>query len=484
MKNLLLNVIILTLWSFSANGQNENNYYKYSQLSSIQYKNYRDSLKKYWECPNVFKNKSTQKEYESYWSERSGSLTKAIDNNDFIKDSILYPYLFQLTTELTKASPDLFPYPVFLLLDRSNIPNAYAIGEHIIAINAGLVMAAKSKEELSFYIAHELSHDLLRHTDNSMQQRAELVTSDDYKASLKNVLSSKYERYTRLKKIFESHSFDRRRHSRYNESEADSMAIVLMEKAGIPFDATFFLNLDTADNIYKQNLRMPATKHMEQMGLTWVVPSTSIKKGLSGKTISFKDTASNSDSLKTHPDCTERYQKTLSKNSKISNKTALPNKVYTQATYIAMVDMFINRNICHGMYRILQSKEMLSSQLPYDFLLDINMKSLLYASKQMDRFNTLRIQRKQDVCTTYFDFQELLSKIPETELENYCAKRKKMTQNYSKEQIAFLDYLEMLLSASVSSEFQKSIRKVAAEYKVNFPESPYIEHMTDFINKR
>lgn len=456
--------------------------YTYKDLSAQAYRNIKDSLVKSWKCPKVFEEKKIQKEYEVYWSERGDYLVKSIENNDFVKDSILYPYLNQLTNELIKASQELFPFPVHLLLDRSNIPNAYSVGAHFIAVNAGLVIASKSREELSFYIAHELSHDLLNHTDNAMRQRAELVTSDEYKASLKDVLHSKYERYSRLKKLLEDHSFDRSRHSRYNESAADSLAIRLLNKAGIAFDATFFLNLDTADNIYQRNLSETPRTHFERLGLANTEAFTRTNpKGLSGRTSGFKDTTHRADSLKTHPDCRERYNKNLSRNSPHLSKTPIPADIRAQAAHIAFLDMFMNRNIGHGIYRILQDKETLSAPLPHDFLLDICMQSLLYSSKRMDRFNTLRIEKKQDVCKTYFELQEMLSQISEKDLQTYCDQRLGIQLSPGKEQNAFLIYLDKAISAANTPDYQKTLRKLAMEYRNSYPDSPYLEYMKSFF---
>lgn len=92
-------------------------------------------------------------------------------------------------------------------------------------------------------IAHELSHNILSHADNSMKERAEWFTSKEYENSLNAVLDSKYERYTRLKKLFEGYSFDRSKHSRYHESDADSLAVVLLKNASISFNADFFFKV-------------------------------------------------------------------------------------------------------------------------------------------------------------------------------------------------------------------------------------------------
>ena len=77
-----------------------------------------------------------------------------------------------------------------------------------------------TREELALAIAHEMSHNILHHIENAMFQKAEWLSSDEYRQSLNAVLDSKYERLSRLKKTFEGYTFSRSRHQRYRESEA------------------------------------------------------------------------------------------------------------------------------------------------------------------------------------------------------------------------------------------------------------------------
>jgi hypothetical protein len=165
--------------------------------------------------------------------------------------------------------------------------------------------------------------NILDHTNGVMKERAEWLTSDEYKQSLNAVLDSKYERFTRLKKVVENYSFDRSRHQRYHETDADSLAVILMKNSKIPFKANFFLRLDSADLQYKQPLQYPLKDYFTAYNLpfeeSWTQQRT---KGLSTRNYSFKDTSTIRDSLKTHPDCPERYKKTLSFSDDIAKNHA------------------------------------------------------------------------------------------------------------------------------------------------------------------
>jgi len=106
-----------------------------------------------------------------------------------------------------------------------------------------MVYFARSREELALVLAHELSHNILNHR-KAPCGKGRWLSSEDYKKSVNAVLDSKYERLSRLKKVLEGFSFSRGRHQRYHESDADSLAIILLKKSNISFQAGFFLRLE------------------------------------------------------------------------------------------------------------------------------------------------------------------------------------------------------------------------------------------------
>src|SRR5581483_10894673 len=129
---------------------------------------------------------------------------------------------------ITDANHSLVPVKPFVLIDRSSSVNAYAVGSNVLAVNLGLITFSQTREELALAIAHEMSHNILHHVENAMQQKAEWLSSDEYRQSVSDVLNSKYERLSRLKKVLEGYTFSRNRHQRYHESEADSLAVLLL----------------------------------------------------------------------------------------------------------------------------------------------------------------------------------------------------------------------------------------------------------------
>jgi hypothetical protein len=414
----------LFFYSLPANDASaqQNGLYSYNDLSQTAYSRQKDSLEKFWVCPALYNEKSTQKKYKELWDARTVYIATAIDNNNYIKEQELYTYVNEILTSLTNSNKKLLKQQPLLLIDRSSAVNAYAIGGNIIAVNAGLICFAESREEIALVIAHELSHNILQHPDKSMREQAEYFTSPEYKQSLNDVLKEKYERYSRLKKVFQGYSIDRSRHHRYHEGDADSLAIVLLKNSGIGFDARFFLRLDSTDGQYKQPLRHPLkdyfASHDLQIAESWIQKKS---KGLSTRNYNFRDTVSMDDSLKTHPDCAARYAATAKASDAGIKLTPVPSPIKEKANRILIWNLFDNMSFTACLYRILLEKDKGSTDAWYDFMMHNILQGLYFADRQLNRFRAIGIVPKEYISKDYYALQTLLEQMPRDNLEQFCA---------------------------------------------------------------
>ena len=410
-------VLIFLILSLISDAQTHN-LYSYSDLSAFSLAKQKDSLKKAWDCPQLYKDKSTQKKYKEIWSARTDFVTSAIGANNYINDNEIYNYIEALISDLYKANPGLLIQKPLLLIDRSASVNAYAIGGNVIAVNLGLIAFSKSREEPAMAIAHELSHNILNHPENSMKQRAEWLTSDEYKDSLKAVLDSKYQRLTRLKKVMESYTFSRNRHSRYHESDADSLAIILLKNSHISFDPGFFLRLDSSDNEYSTPLKDPTKNYFASyhvlMEDDWFNQRS---KGLSSHTYNFNSSTVVVDSLKTHPDCVERYEKTKSEINITGKLTPVPTEIKERANKMLIWNIYDNLSLTESLYRIFLEKDKGNIDPWYDFMIYNVLSGLYYSNKQLNRFNAIGIKSKEFISKSYYELQNLLEQVPANTLE-------------------------------------------------------------------
>jgi hypothetical protein len=395
--------------------------YNYQDLSHAYYQKQKDSLTKAWVCPSLYKQKNTQKKYKEIWDERTSFLTAAIAGDNYIHDNEVYNYVDGIITQIVQANKQMIPVKPLLLIDRSSSANAYAIGNNVIAVNLGLIVFSRTREELSLVLAHELSHNVLTHPENAMKQRAEWLTSEDYQNSLNAVLDSKYERLSRLKKVLENYSFSRSKHQRYHESDADSLAIILLKKSNIAFNADFFLRLDSSDNLYQHHLKNPVKNYFTTYNLPFEDGWTKKRsKGLSTKAYNFKDTSGVEDSLKTHPDCVERYKKT--RQLTVSNATYnnIPAQIHDKANKMLIWNMYSNMTLTPCLYRIFLEKDNGNTDDWYDFMIANIINGLYYADREMHRFTAIGVTQKEFISKDYYELQTMLEQIPREQLEQYC----------------------------------------------------------------
>jgi Zn-dependent protease with chaperone function len=409
--------LLLTAGAYAQSGS----LYAYQDLSHFFYGKQRDSLKKAWVCPSSFKDKAAQKKYKEIWDERTDGILGAINEDAYVHDNEVYAYVDGILRQITDANRQLVPQKPFLLIDRSSSANAYAVGGNILAINLGLITFSATREELALAIAHEMSHNILRHVENAMYQKAEWLSSDEYKQSLNAVLDSKYERLSRLKKVLETYTFSRNRHQRYHESEADSLAIILLKKSNIAFQAGYFLHLDSSDLEYREPLKHSLKAFFTAYHLPYEDAWTQKRThGLSTHAYSFSDTSKLADSLKTHPDCADRYAKTRSLSTPNPHLTPIPASIQEKANKMLLWNLYTGVNLTPCLYRILLIKDKGNTDIWYDFMLSNIFAGLYYSDRMLNRFNAIGVVPKEVISKDYYALQTLLEQIPRDNLKQAC----------------------------------------------------------------
>lgn len=479
-KYALLVFAGILLFQLNAYSQ-EKAFSTYPDLSRFSFAKQKDSLRKAWTVPTVFKNKKTQSEYADIWKSRTDFLLDAIEGNDFVYNKEIIDYVNSIITDLIAANKSLIAVHPLLLIDRNESVNAYAIGGNVLAINLGLIAYVNTREELALIIAHELSHNILNHTETAMRQKAELLTSDEYNTSLKDVLNSKYGRLTKLKEVLQSYSFSRSRHTRYKESEADSMAIVLLGNAKIPFNANYFLRLDSTDNEYRTPLLKPAKTYFASFDLNlddqWFVKKS---KGLSSRNYNFSKGEDLTDSLKTHPECVERYNATKNLTSSIETYTPVPANIHGIADKMIVWNLYNNMNLTPALYRIMLIKDKGNKDPWYDVMVYNIFAGLYFADKNLARFNSIGVVPKELISKDYFATQTMLEQIPAVQLEADVKMMGSLPfwSTASVDSRGFKTFLTSLISGDDISKKQQAL--YSKEFLTNYPTSIFAEIANKF----
>ncbi len=478
MKLLLTTSIVLASFLFLTNDilAQESNFSKYDDLSKFSLAKQKDSIKKAWTVPAIYKNKETQKKYADIWNDRSDFLVNAMQANNFIHNKAIYNYVDAIIQQLRKSNPTVITAPLLLLIDRSESVNAYSIGNNVIAVNLGLLSFVQNREELALIIGHELAHNFLQHAENAMQQKAELLTSDEYKESLNDVLTSKYGRLSRLKEVLKGYSFSRSKHSRYKESEADSLAIVMLKNSNINFNAENFLRLDSADNEYKTELKSGVKNYFTSLNVPlddqWLVKKS---KGLSSRSYNFSKGEDLSDSLKTHPECKERYEQTKSLTTTAATYTPIPTDIRELADKMIVWNLYDNMSLTPALFRILLLRDNGAKDQWYDAMTFNIFAGLSYADKKLNRFNSIGVVPKESISKDYFTVQTLMEQIPADKLKETVKTMSGLSfwSTASADSKAFKTFLNALLSSeNLSNREQENYSK---DFMKNYQNSMYAE---------
>lgn len=397
--------------------------YQFKDLSAVFYKTSMDSLKKAWSCPATYSDKNVQKEFCSQWATRTDFIQAAIKDNDFIHHPEIFAYVDKVVAELYESNKTLFPKKPFLLIDRSTVANAYAIGENVIVVNIGLLTNIKYRDELALILAHEMSHNYLQHSLQSMKKKAEWLNSDDYKEFIKDLSKDKYNRYNKLMNAFKDYKFSSSKHNRFGESNADSMAVEMLSRSGFAFDASWFLRLDSVGLEYKMPLKKTIPEYFQQYGVT--IQNQWMNKKAIGLSSRVGDADFNTkieDSLKTHPDCKDRYAALQSKTRNSQLAKPLDEKIRILADKNIIWNLYRSNNFTSAFYRLM----LLQDEGVKDDWTDFMMSNLLisfYAEDVMlNRSNVIRIKPKAWIGKDYFAMQTLLEQIPSASIEEWKQK--------------------------------------------------------------
>ena len=248
---------------------------------------------------------TNKKEIEAVYQKRLEAIEESFANKEVLTDARAQAYLNGLAAVIFKANPKLDTTGLRLLFSRSWVPNAASMGEGTIFFHIGLFTQLANESQVAFVLCHELAHYYLNHSGRKIDRYIQTVYGDAFQKDLRRLQKTEYGRNAQLEKMVKNLQFSSGRHSREFETGADSMAVELMRATA--FDTQEALAalavLDSSDNVFKKTLPLHALLGSQTYAFKphWIADEDF---GFASKKISSKD----EDSLKTHPDCSQRIK--------------------------------------------------------------------------------------------------------------------------------------------------------------------------------
>lgn len=272
-------------------------------------------------------------------------------------------YIKSIAATIIRANPELQGQDLRIVFSRDFAPNAYSIGEGTIALNAGLFVYLRSEAEIAFVLCHELAHFFLDHSRKKIDKMVYLINSDSLRKEFKRLAKQQYRIGEQLEKLSRALVFDIKRHSREGEREADRLGLHFLRNTGYS-GAGFIRTMETLDGIDDTSLfREPELrrifhfpgypfreKWIRKESAIFGAMDTEASSGLSQK---------EKDSLKTHPDCTQRIALLKDTALSIAGKDFLIDEKLFRELQEAFIpemleEIYKSKNISFNLYLSLQ----------------------------------------------------------------------------------------------------------------------------------
>jgi len=380
---------IVSVISLTAISQQKTVYF--SELGSEHYKDKIVQLEKFT-VPKIYQLKDAQAWYEEILTDRNKSLLSMFKENKLIYDTLLLNKCNSLLQKIISANSGFKFDTIKLYINRSMIANAACYGEGTVMINAGLFLWIDNDDELALVLAHEVAHQLLNHSESKIGKSISMVTSDDFKAELKDIKKADYGKYDRFRKLMKELNIESGRHSTYKEGEADSLGTVLIKNAGFNVlnAATILLKLDKVDELFSSDGLYKLKDFFGQTTADISFLDTKPKyNGLSSANITM-NADKDIDSIKTHPDCIKRYE-SITGNAHIAvNCCTTISNAYQAFKQRAMLEMvrYLYENSSISMCTHLCFLALKNNYDPviYNYFISLCFSKLFYSDKHFERF--------------------------------------------------------------------------------------------------
>ena len=416
---LLSLIVFYCLLPVSLSAQQNN--INFSNLSAINYKDKIIQLEKYT-VPKKYIDKSSQAWYAEILTDRNKSLLSSFKENNLIDDTLLLKKCNSILNRISISNKSYNYDSINIYINRSVVANAACYGEGTIMINLGLFLWVDNDDELALVIAHEVAHQLLKHSDSKIEKSIATFTSEEFKTTLKNIKKADYGKYDRFRKLMKGLTVESGKHSTYKESEADSLGVVLIKNAG--FNAVtaskILLKLDKVDELFTSDKLYQLKDFFQQTTVDLSFFNTKkTYNGLSSVKVTMNADI-DLDTIKTHPDCIKRYEIISGKGTKSAiNCCSALNNNYTDYKENSMLEivrqLYENNSIGQCIHFCIFALHNNYNPLIYNNFLSLCFSKLYFADKHLQRFTA--VNAAANPGTNLKQLQDFLFQISAADLE-------------------------------------------------------------------
>ncbi|WP_299549908.1 M48 family metalloprotease [Seonamhaeicola sp.] len=177
-----------------------------------------------------------RKQVQGFYKESQASFLEIIKNKKLLFEKDFQSYVDSLALVLKSNNVLLNDEAVNLYLAKNPMPNAFSIGDGTLILNIGLFSFLENEHQLLSVISHEVAHQVLEHTKESIEKRAEINTTvlsrNSYES--RSITAKKYKRGTRSFNLLKDLLYAEGEERRQQEIEADSLGYILYKNTNAP----------------------------------------------------------------------------------------------------------------------------------------------------------------------------------------------------------------------------------------------------------
>lgn len=426
-----------------------------------------------------------KKLYQNLEKEHIASIKKG----DIIFDEKLNTFFKGILSEIQTTNPSIIPPNIQFLVARNSAPNAVTYIDGTIIFNISLLAAYENESQVAFVICHELAHYNQKHGLNAYTKLLDYINSEKFKKDVKTLSKAEYNVYEKAQKMLKGVVYDARRHSRDNEAESDSIAVLYMLKTR--FDAREALSalkiLDSLDEkLHFPNFKLEETFNFADYKFkkSWLLnDDDEIFSGLSQKK---EDDEFVKDSLATHPECSLRYDLLLNsffKDNKPTEKKK--NALYSDDAVANIINIAQNETLLtefnnyeidacllHALNRLTKNPNDIFAKI-----MTARCLNYLYKARSEHTYSRCVSLEKRwlpDEFNTYLRFLNHLSLKDNAQIAyNYL-------NNSDKKYLDNESFLYHLLLAAKNAGKTEYVAKYKEIYNNKFPEGEYKTFIAEF----
>jgi hypothetical protein len=414
------------------------------------------------------------KKIKAFYTNRLERMNYMVENESVVFDQKIYPKLNEILEYIKKSNPEYsLSNANRVLVGNSLAINAVCYGNEVLVVYLGLLARCENESQIAFVIAHELSHQILDHVDNTVRENiAHQESRKIYENSKEYKEIEDYNRRSSNNLYLNEYGFKVRAESRKKESQADSLAYILLKNTTYNRnDAIRFLRiLDQSDQEkYKiaLNLESILGGTNQEFNPAWL----KTKEGLNVEQEFDKEIL---DSLKTHPDCDSRIAKLM------QDFTILPIdtvSVIEEIDYLHNIDFelikfdLVVKRYARALKNSLLQKQLHPSNVELNKIIAICLGNIYMATKDHTLFDYVP-KPNDNYNFNYHQILLLIENIRLSELgglfEDYYKNNVLLIARSNRDEHRY--YLEYLHAAIAQDGDEEQLKK---EYQSKFPKGIY-----------